>query len=114
MTKQQRPIAASLHVSIGKSNQDVHYVEILSMPAVETSHDHRLRVRIRSNAYKFQSHALIERWSGEAWHEVYTLTPGTMQTREGLYLVEVADRERPPLFQADRDQLIARASEILQ
>ncbi len=101
--KQTLPKLISL--ACAKIDQDVRYDEVLEQDG------HRLRVRIRSNSYAFQSWAHVEHWSAGAWVEVHSLIPTTMKTTHGLYVREGgADKSH---FREDRDELLRVARHIL-
>jgi hypothetical protein len=88
-----------------KGQQDVELLELYSQGRT------RLRVRIRSNAYKAQCHAVIERWDGDEWQEVWRLNPMMMETKEGLcYAVHASTKD----FTADTYTLLLQASRVLR
>lgn len=127
-TRTETSLATSGTVTVSYTGQDVIYLELLRLaanPEPTTLPVHRLRIKIRSNAYRDQGYARIERWNGDAWQELYTLDGGTMQTEPGLYVKRNKSERAPTLatetiwhvaagtFKADRDTLVARAAEIL-
>jgi len=69
---------------------------------------HKLRLRIKSDAYRAQSHARIERWDGAEWKEVAHLAPGIMATKEGL-IYGIRGEIPDAWFEQDRAALLDRA-----
>lgn len=65
-------------VSALEGSQDVVLVELGQQG------EHKLRIKIRSNAYKAQCSAVISRFDGVQWHPLYTIEGDAMKTREGL------------------------------
>lgn len=95
-----------------RPSQSVDYVELLVVPAGGT--DHKIRVKIRSNAYADQSYARTERWDGAQWHFLYELGQGNMKTPISLYTHHPATGGNlEAKFKADRDELVRLAGEIL-
>lgn len=71
--------------------------------------DHRLRIRIHLDAYRFQSWAVIERWDGGRWQEVYRLDGRELQVPEPLPLGPLD----AAWFDDDRATLLAAAKDVL-
>lgn len=98
-----------------QGRQSWEYEELLEIAG------HRLRVRIDSDAYDFQSSAVCERWDGNAWREVSRLAGQVMASRPGdssrQSPVSYTARELSPpaqaAFEADRNQLVAEARMVL-
>lgn len=103
----------TLNREVSAQRSDLTYTELLELAGL-----HKLRIRIRSNFYMFQCHAIVERWNGEAWHEVYQIDPGAMQTPAGLSTLHThpsqgVRADQTPAFQPDRETLISAASSVL-
>ena len=83
--------------------------------------DNKLRIIIRSNAYKAQNSATVSRFDGEKWQQVARIVPEATKTREGLiYRVKqpIINPSNPlPIsiieFMQDRTELIRQAELIL-
>lgn len=90
--------------TLTKGGQSVMYRELCT-----TAGGDKLRIDIKSDAYRAQSHARIERWDGEQWQLVWSIAPDAMATREGLYVRTFSDAD----FTADRATLIKHAAVIL-
>lgn len=107
MKKEKTIEAVRLDVSFARGDQDVHFTELLSF------REEKLRIKIRSNAYKSQSTAVLEIWdpAGRQWNEVVRLHAPEMQTKEGLCygpgVRTTAD------FISDRNVLLNRAMLVL-
>lgn len=101
--------------SITKDRQDLNYFEALTYG---TNPDlvvfAKFRIKIKSNAYRMQSWAYMQRWDGKRWREVATLSPGEMQTQKGLYQHKHAsDADCYLEFTQDRDHLIERTTTVI-
>jgi hypothetical protein len=70
-----------------------------------------LRLRIYSDAYKFQSYAVAELHDGQRWNEIATVPYGAMATPEGLHYKRTAPTAGD--FAKDRDALIADIELVL-
>ena len=81
---------------VATRGQTVVYQEILRIKGVP------VRVEIKSDAYKEQSLARIERWDGTQWQHVHHLNDRS--TKVGLYVH--SDRHDEAHFKADRDKLV--------
>jgi hypothetical protein len=99
----------TLHREIGYGQQDVDYTEIVTLDA------HKLRIRIRSNSYRFQCFARIELWSGVKWEPLGDVHYSRMGTPDSLaYYPEATKRAIPfSMFERDRMALIAQARVVL-
>ena len=103
-----KPRVKTIDKRICHGGQDVDYVEVLQ------AGDHKLRVKIRSDAYAFQSYARVERWDGEKWQFLHGLGSSNMRTPTGLYTVHRAvDGHLETKFRKDRDELVRLAEAIL-
>ena len=93
--------------TIRPNGQDMMYRELIK------SGHHRIRITIRSNSYKEQCYAGIERWDGNQWQQVWWLDGGECATKAGLYV----HRDRPVdlghFFEDDRNELLWLAEQIL-
>ena len=91
-------------ISPGRGTQTVVYQELVQLLGS------KLRVRIGSNAYRFQSFARVDRWDGAKWQEVWHIEPESMATRDGLYVArDVTAAE----FERDRNTLLSYAERIV-
>lgn len=101
-------------VELSILGQAAHYAEIVRL---ETSGGvtHTLRIQIKSDAYRAQCSATIERHDGDQWRGLYAIHAGAMSTRDGLadLLRHAADKDRAPAFEVDRGRLLERARQIL-
>lgn len=92
---------------IERGGQNVHYKHVYFHES-----GHTVRIRICSNAYKFQSHACGEVWSAKdlKWNLVASIESGSMKTQEGLYIKKiVSDKD----FEHDHNALIKLVDEVL-
>jgi len=97
-----------LDVSVARGQQDVTFTELLEREG------EKFRIKIRSNAYKSQSSAVLEIWSPGArqWNELVRLDPMEMSTPEGLcYSRELRSEGE---FLVDRGTLIRRALLVVE
>jgi len=96
-------------VNLSKGQQSVLYTELLKYGT------HRLRIRIKSDSYAFQSFACIERWDGTQWQPAADIHYGSMDTPTGLhYTYDKADIDQlRPEFKVDRDTLLRDAMWVL-
>lgn len=96
-----------LDQKISFGSQSVELVNLLALG------DIKLRIKIKSDSYKFQSFARIERWDGTQWQEVASLHYGAMKTEAGLcYKPNQSGRDFRN-FEADYDELLKQAKAIL-
>lgn len=101
---------------ICRGSQDIDYVEILTLvgKAGRTAAAHKLRIKIRSNAYASQSYARVDRWDGGQWQLVHELGQGNMKTPASLYTWnESVHGTLEAKFAADRNELVRLAGAIL-
>lgn len=91
---------------ISKGGQNARYQEM-----VTAENGDRLRVAIKTDTYKFQGYARVERWDGQKWHEVWHLDPLKMQTEDNLAYVprDLTHYD----FKLDRDRLLHLAAAVL-
>ena len=61
------------------SNTDVVLTELAQQG------DNKLRIVIRSNSYRQNMYARIERFDGTKWHTLYSIAGDAMKTRDKLY-----------------------------
>lgn len=76
----------------------------------EFSGGHKMRLKIRSNAYRFQCSAKIERHDGAQWHELARIEPMAMETPHGLVYGKRTRGELMRAFDADRETLLDQAT----
>lgn len=102
--------------AISKSYQGVYYEESLTLGK------RKLRIRIRSDHYKIQSHASIELFGPDLkWDELHSIPYGRMATKEGLVNNLAFARSDGPFdaqqhgrhFEDDRAELISHAEFLL-
>lgn len=99
---------------IAKRQQDVTYVELLQFEQAHRSAVQKIRIQLRSDSYRDQCHAWLERWDGAQWQEVVSLDAYAMETPEGLIYKRLGDSALLASFGADRDTLLAMAREVLR
>ncbi len=116
-----RRVTETIKREIAKSAQDVNYQEILR---VGVKHDDlwqnhsKIRISIRSNAYRDQCHARVSLWTGEEWKRIDHIDPGAMTTRDGMYvswddLSAYDDDAKAGFFKIDRAELLRVALEVI-
>lgn len=102
-----------ISVECVKGSQDVIYHEVLEgsttdVPAKPVA----LRIFIRSDTYKLQGSARLERWDGTQWHEVHHIEPRVMRTDNNLcYRAGPVSGED---FREDREILLMVSDRILR
>jgi len=96
--------AHSYGQEIGIGQQSVTFTEVIKLGEA------KLRIRIKSDAYEFESFACIDIWdqAGSKWNSLSTIHFSNMKTPHGL----LKDRN-PANFEQDRERLIKKAKEIL-
>jgi hypothetical protein len=104
MTKRTKNDAKGAEIS--KGGQNAHYQELLT-----AENGDRLRVAIKTDTYKTQGHARVERWDGVQWQRVWALDPLKMQTEDNLAYVPRALTHYD--FKLDRDRLLNLAAAVL-
>jgi hypothetical protein len=100
----------TLNKEVGLGRQDLNYKEIAEIAG------HKVRVRIKSDSYDFQSYAIVEVFSELKWNQVDFIHFSQMNTPEGLYYKVDRNGELSTSechFKKDRDALIKIASEVL-
>lgn len=73
----------------------------------------KLRLSIRSDSYRDQCYARIERWDGTKWQGVFSITPAAMRTDKGLVYLPNRGGVAKRHFEADITTLIDTAKHIL-
>jgi hypothetical protein len=96
-----------ISTTVSYSQQDVNFIQYLDIGG------HKVRIDIRSNAYKFQSHAKLEVLNKKEmkWNVVVSRPSGDMQTQEGLYVRKGCDAG---LFEFDRKWLLNVFVELIK
>ena len=116
-----RRVTEVIKREIAKSSQNVNYQEILRVGVKDgdlwQSHS-KIRISIRSNAYRFQCHARISLWTGEEWKRIDHIDPGAMETQDGMYaswrdMKPYDEDAKAGLFKKDRDALLRVALEVI-
>lgn len=107
----------SISKTINKSKQSIDFKEILKID------DKKLMISIKSDSYDFQSHARIELWNGEKWHNIFSIHYEEMKTPSTLYHARenqpmnqqpsVVLRNNNSYFMNDRNKLLSTAKEII-
>lgn len=96
---------------ISKGSQDLNLLELLQLD------DHKLRLIIKSDTYRFQCYAKIYVWSdtNKEWSLIDSIHPDNMQTKEKLcHLPHNVDYKKSfNVFAKDRKSLIDIAKKIL-
>ena len=98
--------------AISEGSQSVEYVEILDLPSVYQDQSAKLRIKIKSDSYKFQSFARVEKWDGDKWREVHSIHHGSMTTPAGL-ISRLKGHKDETHFKADRKELLRVAKGIV-
>jgi len=83
----------------------VWYTEVVSL--LIDRKKHKLRIKIRSDFYREQCFARVERWSGSVWSKVHSILD--MKTKQSL----LGLNKGAGAFKADRDELIRVAERVL-
>ena len=99
--------------AISQGSQSVEYVEILDLPSVYQDQSAKLRIKIKSDSYKFQSFARVEKWDGDKWREVHSIHHGIMLTPTGLSSRPRGEGLAFSHFRADRKELLRVAKGIV-
>jgi hypothetical protein len=108
----------TLEKELGLGRQAVTYTELIEFAG------RKLRVRIKSDSYKFQSFAVLEHlntMSGNMqWEQIASIPHSNMVTREALYVHDDyrtqerrARMEGQSAFMADRDALVQKAKLLI-
>jgi hypothetical protein len=92
---------------VAKCGQTVKFTRIVKTDAG------MLRIRIESDAYDFQSRAIIERWSGKRWNEVSNIPYASMQTPCKLAYQRCEEATLTTHFEADCSRLLDDAALVL-
>ncbi len=76
---------------------------------------HKLRVRIKSDSYKFQSYARIEIYNEQErkWNVLASIDHGNMETQEGLHYMPPHDPATERDFEDDEEELLRLAGLVL-
>lgn len=107
-TKTKTPKTTAITgLEIAKGRQSVNAQQIFSIGGA------KIRVRIKSDAYDFQSYATAEVWSAESlsWNEVHSIQPANMATQHGLAYKPTAPHAGD--FLQDIDTLVRVAAEVI-
>jgi len=96
----------TLFQQVSKNRQSYDYVELVKFGI------HKLRIQIRSDSYKEQCYAWLERFDGTKWQHLHSIPFSEMNTPPGLvYLPEEKRSEKN--FLADRTLLLSVAKLII-
>lgn len=102
-----------LDSTISLDGQDVNFTALLKVDG------HKVRLRIRSNAYAFQSHAYADVWSPAdlQWHNIAEVGHGSMKTPKGMYVWRADGNfgtwNNPAIFAADASRLLELVATVL-
>lgn len=93
------------------NGRSAHLVELVNLRtyAGRDVDDHKLRLRIKADVVPTHALAVVERWNGGEWCELWKLTPALMQTPQ----VQPGQTLQAEWFEADRRQLLNRAADTL-
>lgn len=72
----------------------------------------KFRIRIRRDAYDFQSYALAELWNGQEWKQVISRPIEKMLCHSVSYVFENLTAEQKGFFEFDAEELIALADTV--
>ena len=97
----------TISAELYKGSQSLTLTEVVSL--LINSKKHKLRVTIKSDSYRQQCYARVDRWTGSTWNKVHHVLD--MKTKEGL------SHKRPTpgadSFEADRRELLRVAERVL-
>jgi hypothetical protein len=98
---------------VSKGQQDVNYVELGEIE--QNGKSVKVKIDIRSNAYKFLCHACVYLWSPVdlKWNLAYAIDPMTMATAEGLCYQPFHKSPTVRDFNLDRETLVRQVNFIL-
>jgi hypothetical protein len=91
--------------NLARASQSLTLTDIVAAPNGD-----RLRIRIKSDSYDFQSYARIDRWDGTQWHNVHSIDYANMSTATKL---SYDPRSDVTDFAKDRMRLLTAAINIL-
>jgi len=100
----------TLYYEILTAGQNCKYIETLQITAAV-----KLRISIKTDDVQRQSSAVIDIWDATAnkWNFVESIMYGNMKTPYDLAYRRLTDMQRKNAFQADRDELLRRASLVI-
>lgn len=96
----------TLSTQVTTGRQSVSLQELVQMG------EHKLRVQVRSDTYKFQNVARVDRWDGRMWQLVWAIPAEATATQEGLVYHREGTMTRAA-FAADVKALLDQAKTIL-
>lgn len=96
-----------LSSNISKNGQHVNMVYVCEVKG------RKVRVRIQSDSYDFQSYARAEVWDGNKWNEVATRPYSQMDTPYGLCYAPHDGWKDEGIFLADFNYLIREVELVL-
>ena len=82
--------------------------------ALAAEGSHKIRIKIKSDSYKFQSFAKVEKWDGDKWREVHSIHHGSMTTPAGLDSWARREGLAESHFKADRKELLRVAVAVIR
>lgn len=107
----------TLSLEVVKSKQAIEYREVLTLK------EFKLRLEMKSDAYKEQCYARISLWNGKEWSLVDSIHYSLLSFKEGLIYVqhnqpstvstEMTHKQNVGYFIKDRNILLHRAYNIL-
>lgn len=114
--KVKSPRAATISYETWNQDQSWHYERVIKLG------DHKLKVYGRHNAYRNQSYISIQRWAGDAWQHMRTISGAQMATwkatygpggPESAYTTRIMRDEMLTAFGEDEIKLVKFAKQIL-
>ena len=108
----------TLFQQVSTGTQSLDYTEIVEL-AIKTRsgsfRDHRLQIRVKSDGYKQQCYAIVERWDGNQWQSMHSIPWSAMSTPSKLVYQpkQLGENVQVGFFKLDRDELLRVAELIL-
>lgn len=99
--KQQQPVTISDRTWNGEQSWIREVIEVMGT--------HKLRLKVRVNAYQFQSYARVQVWRDGKWSEIHTIPGEQIQTEASYVELDV----KPERFDADLAELRRVAKAVL-
>ncbi len=101
-----------IHTSVSNSDQSWYFEQIARYNVIYGLEEstHKLRVRIRREAYDAQSYAMVHRWDGNQWQEVIIQPISSCVCKKISYVDEKVTKQD---FTEDYDRLVTTALNIV-
>ncbi len=100
----------SQEITGGEGTQTVTFLEYLTAKT-KTGTEAKIRVYLKTDSYKSQSHASADIWDGNRWNQISRIQPKAMSTDASLGYKRNAPTAAD--FDRDRDHLLTVAAQIL-